>query len=171
MTPRVIEQNNDWTLDTNVIINANSGRGVTRELVECIGKNGYLCWSKAIAQEYLSRGATNLKQGCPPVPVAVTGSDVKWFDFWLAVPGRHISVPTLRRLSGAEKSSLIGIPFRDTGDYRFLELARSSRSRRLVTQEKDYNDRAIRGIKRVLDVRCLNYDEALFECQPNNSQS
>ena len=34
-----------------------------------------------------------------------------------------------------------------------------------VAQEEDYDKRAIRGIRRIINVRCLDYATALDECQ------
>lgn len=159
-------QENDWTLDTNVIIRANQFVKVPIQLIECIERNGYLCWSSAIAQEYQSRGAINLSQGYPPVPVRNLKSPT-WFDLWLTKPGitSRISKPKMIKLTGAEKDKLRQGHFQDSGDFPFLELARSSRSHRLVTQEEDYNSQSIANIRRILGVRCLNYETALQECQ------
>ncbi len=181
---------NDWTLDTNVLIVANgplaprnthapatksaqrpsapppaSRRSVTRELLSCIEAGGVLMWSAAVAQEYQARGAINLKQGVPPVPV--TGqTNATYVDFWLARLGSRIRTAAgPHRLSGAEKDALHGAQFHDPGDHRFLELARASRSKRLVTEEGHYNATTIPAIKRILGVRCLQYLPALSECR------
>jgi predicted nucleic acid-binding protein len=164
MMPATPDQSNDWTLDTNVLIRANGGPGTPRSLVERIGRHAWLCWSTAVAQEYQARGAVNLRNGCPPVPVA-NGRNATWFDAWLTRIDKNISVPHIQRLSGSEQDELIGIPFRDRGDFPFLELARSSHSHRLVTQEEDYDKRAMRGIRRIINVHCLDYATALDECQ------
>lgn len=162
--PVIPDETNDWTLDVNVIINANIGKGeVARQLIECVSQNAWLCWSSAVAQAYQIRGAVNLREGCPPVPVK--GVEGPWFQSWLARLDLHISTPTIQKLTGSEEESLRRIPFRDEDDFRFLELARSSHSHRLVTQEEDFSPTAIAGIKKVLDVRCLDYGNALKDCQ------
>ena len=42
---------------------------------------------------------------------------------------------------------------------------RGAMNLRQVTQEEDYDTRAVRGIRRILHVRCLDYATALDECQ------
>jgi predicted nucleic acid-binding protein len=162
--PVVPDANNDWTLDVNVIINANIGGGGTaRRVVQGATQNGWMCWSSSVAQAYQIRGAVNLLQGCPPVPV--DGKEVSWFQAWLTRPDLHISTPKIQKLTGSEKEALVRIPFQDEDDLRFLELARSSHSHRLVTEEEDFNKHAVQGIRRILDVRCFDYAAALDECQ------
>lgn len=158
---------NDWTLDTNVLIRANSSRCQARILMEEISrKRAFFCWSSAVAQEYIARGAINLRQGMPPVPVLGLGNP-KWVDLWLSKVSMSslIKTPRVSRLTGGEKEHLIRENVRDFADYRFMELARSSSSKRLVTQEEDYNRGSIKAIQRILEVRCLDYDCALNECK------
>jgi hypothetical protein len=176
------EEKNDWTLDTNVLIVANgvrsqahvaqpvvsvrSKRQAARDLFHCIGRGGRLCWNSSIVQEYVSRGAISLKtSGPPPIPVQNQGS-MTWVDAWLAqlsVQHRFYS-PKLARLTGSEKDKLARKQFRDSDDHRFLELARSSASKRLATEESHYNRTTIPAIKRILGVICLDYQSARAEC-------
>jgi len=181
---------NDWTLDTNVLINANGPRPLgrarqevraaapqagapigtcqtARALLKCIGRCGYWNWSVAVAQEYINRGAINLRSCPPPIPV-VNQSNHTFCDAWLADLGhqqRIIYHRSVRRLTGAEEDDLRRAQFRDRGDHPFLELARSSESKCLVTQEADYNANTIRSIRRILAVTCYDYAMALRDCQ------
>ncbi|PID85295.1 MAG: hypothetical protein CSB13_08735, partial [Chloroflexi bacterium] len=68
------------------------------------------------------------------------------------------------KLTGAEKDKLAKRQFRDADDHRFLELARSSASKRLVSEEAHYNKGTIPAIKRILGVICLGYQSAYEEC-------
>ena len=184
MTPRRATRN-DWTLDTNVLITANgpmtatnlvmpqssarapSRRQQARALLKCIGECGYLMWSNAVAQGYQARGAINLRSGNPPVPVAGQ-SRRTYCDEWLALlqgQGR-IRVPEqLVRLTGAEQDKLKRAQFRDREDCKFLELARSSDSMRLVTEEAHFNRTTIKAIKRIVGVVCLDYGSAVSQCE------
>ncbi len=166
---------NDWTLDTNVLIVANGVKSrsrdkrVARELFNCIGNNGWLCWNSKIVQEYISRGAIHLVESGPPptLPVQENQQNMTWVDLWLTRPGvlSRIYQPKLKKLSGSEKEKLARKQFRDSDDHRFMALARSSVSKRLVTQEKHYNKKTIPVIKRVLGVVCLDYVSARNECK------
>ena len=180
-----INQSNDWTLDTNVLIVANGSlaagrqqapapdrphavghtrKQIARNLLTCIAARGIVMWSNAVASEYQARGAISLSRTNPPVPVS-GGVRRTYCDEWLGQPGLRIMVPNpLIKLSGAEKEDLHRAQFNDQADHRFLELARSSNSRRLVTEEQHYNRRTIPAIKRILGVKCLDYDTALDKC-------
>ncbi len=173
---RPAEKRNDWTLDTNVLIVANGiksrsgAKKDARALFNCIGKNGRLCWNSKIVQEYISRGAVHLTQsGPPPIPVQ-SQQNMTWVDLWFTQPFvlSRIYQPNLKKLSGSEKEKLARKQFRDLDDHRFLELARSSFSGRLVTQEKHYNKKTIPAIKRILGVVCLDYSSARYECDGVN---
>ena len=145
---------NDWTLDVNAVISANRGRSAgelaVRSLLLCIAEKGYLCWSAAIASAYSARGAVAFYQANPPPPVPVRNvRNPQWFENWLIrpeVPSRIYS-PRLQRITGAEEDELRQAQFRDNDDFPFLELARSSQSKRLVTREEDFNRRARQGIR------------------------
>lgn len=162
---------NDWTLDVNAIISANRGRSAgelaVRSLLLGIAEKGYLCWSAAIAAAYSARGAIALNHANPPPPVPVRNMrNPQWFENWLLrpeVPSR-IYAPRLQRLTGAERDELRQAQFRDRDDFPFLVLARSSQSRRLVTREEDFNRQALQGIRRILHVVCMEYEEARDEC-------
>jgi hypothetical protein len=181
---------NDWTLDTNVLITANgrksssqsstvipqpenqilqipqTNRQIARALLNCIRDRGRFCWSAATVQEYIARGALHLgTPGPPPVPVQNQQS-MTWFDLWLTQPAAQncIYYPKIQALTGGEKAKLGKAKFRDHADFAFLELARSSRSKRLVTRESHYNNQTIKAIKRILHVICLEYQSALEEC-------
>lgn len=179
------EEKNDWTLDTNVLIIANgvksqahvvqsvvsmkSKRQFARDLFNCIGKGGRLCWHSSVAQEYISRGAINLRtSGPPPIPVQ-NQQNMTWVAGWLtqlSVQPRIYS-PKLKKLTGSEKDKLARKQFRDSDDHCFLELARSSSSKWLATEESHYNRQTIPAIKRILGVICLDYQSAKDECRKN----
>jgi len=184
---------NDWALDTNVLIVANgstasqqtrgqrqnqltqrrlSRRQTTRALFKCIAKSGVWNWSVGVAREYQVRGAISLQsKGPPPTPVPVQNREnATWVDHWMSSIEnqrrmRLLSSREIQRLTGNEKGKLHSAQFRDPGDYSFLELARSSKSGRLVTKEADYNSRTIPAIRSILDVYCLDYQTALAECK------
>lgn len=184
MTSKSTDCRSDWTLDTNVLVVANGRKSselpftgqpttppprsqvqVTRELLNCISRTGCLCWSTKVAQEYIARGVLSLRQSRPPVPVQNQQS-MTWVDHWLARPEmqRRLYYPKITPLTGSEQDNLRKRQFRDMADYRFLELARSSSSRRLVTQEAHYNTTTKSAIKYILDVVCLDYQTAVEEC-------
>jgi hypothetical protein len=182
-----IAESNDWTLDTNVLIVANgplragrqpaplqdrqpaigqvSRKQIARNLLICVASKGMVMWSNAVASEYQARGAITLSRTNPPVPVSGNARRT-YCGEWLARPGLRFKMPNpLNKLSGAEKEDLHRAQFHDQADHRFLELARSSDSKRLVTEEQHYNRGTIRAIKRILNVKCLDYDTALDKCQ------
>ena len=187
------DANNDWTLDTNVLITANGSRASrrtrrqspqsrdsraqrrtrkqqARELFNCIARSGVWNWSSAIVQEYIARGAVNIQSFDPPAPVPVQNRESAiWMDFWLSTIQNRMCIRTfkpseIQRLTGSEKDRLHSSQFRDRADHRFLELARSGNSRRLVTEEEDYSPQTIRAIRRILGVGCLDYQTALDQC-------
>lgn len=170
------ESKNDWTLDTNLLINANGPalntpqkatgtRQIARKLLTCMVEKGFICWSVAVSQEYQSRGVIQLRQGNPPIPVQ-NNANPTWIEAWLSsIQTQHrIYFPKVRKLTGAEEEDLRRNQFKDQADFVFLELARSSSRKRLVTQESHYNSRTVSAIHRILAVVCQDYDDALEVC-------
>lgn len=162
-----VDPQNDWTLDTNVLIRANQAPNPARALMECIGSKAVLCWDSSVAQEYQARGAIHLRIGAPPV-IASGKVQLSWVDLWISRMGalNHIHCLRPERLSGAEQDHLASGGVRDRGDYPFIELARASDSKRLVSQEEDYASSAVRVIFRVTGVRCMDYASANEACNP-----
>lgn len=161
-----INTENDWTLDTNVIINANSGDPCVLELLDVIGKCGMVCWNKSIVQEYIARGAIHLLQAIPPI-IASGRINQTVMDAWLSRPNSQANIKPIKpnRFSTIEVERLEKGGFRDPDDHWFIETARASMSKRLVTQERHYNEITIPHIHALFSVRCMEYQPALDECK------
>jgi predicted nucleic acid-binding protein len=154
----------DWTLDTWVLVTAN-GQGkeeppaLARQLLECVKEHGYLVLSTPALQEYISTGAAS--------PRTVAGQ-------WLAslqTLGRVIPLkPERLTPSDVQRLQRIG-RFRDPSDLKFIELARASERKRLVTEDAHYNAATDRLLRSRFHVRRLDLATGVDECKQEAQKS